>query len=211
MKKLSQTGEMNEFLRLRLAGWLCAVIVAGLWMRPAEVFAADTFLLEVLVIESRVGKQRAIPEREVSFDIDMETRAVAAQQIILAPFSVGRLGYSRFTLKVDGLRVNSDGEWFYKSIECQEGTLGSLMNVSFCGNYRFGKNNVDDGGMGDDVRVSAPLSFHDFSVTYNARQDDHWWLTLTADSPDTAALFPVYALQFVLRDRISGPAQLAKP
>jgi len=67
---------------------------------------------------------------------------------------------------VEDMTASVDGGLSMRSYECVEGTFGVMVAaINYCGNYRFGPNGVDDGGMPDDVIVGPPKSLDSFTVT----------------------------------------------
>ncbi len=66
---------------------------------------------------------------------------------------------TRFGHQVEDLRLTAGGEIALRSYQCVEGPFGAqYLNANLCGNYRFGANGLDDGGLVDDEPAGAPRS-----------------------------------------------------
>jgi hypothetical protein len=87
-----------------------------------------------------------------------------------------------------------------KSYECVEGTLGGpFLGVSLCGNYRFGPNGVDEGGVGDDVSAGAPRSLVDWQVEGLEWDGNFLAVSLVPPGGTGGDLFPEQGLTLRLR------------
>jgi len=66
---------------------------------------------------------------------------------------------TRMAHKVEDMRATADGQLAMKSYECVEGAFGAgFLDASICGNYRFGPNGIDEGGIEDDEVLGPPKS-----------------------------------------------------
>lgn len=142
-----------------------------------------------------------LDSRRASFDFDPATGTLLSAGTWIAEYGLPN-GLTRFGHKVEDLRVSPDGQITVRSYECVEGAFGAVfLEASLCGNYRFGPNGLDDGGLVDDVVVAAPRSFDRYRVS-NLEWDGHELrLTLSAGSLAEVDPLPVQDLTLVLRAR----------
>jgi hypothetical protein len=93
------------------------------------------------------------------------------------------------------MSASLDGRLSMRSYECVEGTFGVMVAANnYCGNYRFGPDGVDDGGMLDDEIVGPPKSLASFTVTALTWDGESLLLVLSSADPGQA-VFPESSLQ----------------
>ncbi len=90
---------------------------------------------------------------------------------------------NRFSDKVEDFSISPDGQLAMRSYECVEGTFGAgFLGSNVCGNYGFGPNGIDEGGLVDDVVNGPPRSLAAYGIS--SRDWDGSALVLTLTSPD---------------------------
>jgi hypothetical protein len=131
------------------------------------------------------------------FDFDPDSGVLQASGTWLAEYALPNQ-LTRFAHKVEDLQVSADNVAM-KSYECVEGAFGAaFMNANICGNYRFGPNGIDDGGLGDDDVVGSPRALAGSSVSAFDWDGEALTVVLTAAPPDGGQLFNEYALKLYL-------------
>ena len=97
---------------------------------------------------------------------------------------------TRISHKVEDFHACVDGIFAVRSYECVEGTFGApTLAANICGNYRFGPNAIDDGGVADDVVVGPPMSLEPYSVSAFDWDGKSLVVTLSAAGLADAYLF----------------------
>jgi hypothetical protein len=137
------------------------------------------------------------------FEYDVETGSLTSAGTWVGQLNVGPYGRFRFAHKFENLGVDADGIISMRSYECVEGTLGSsMLLVNICGNYRYGPNLLDDGGLVDDEPVGPPKSIDDYVTDSLDWDGANLVLVLSKTNPDIKEVFPEYGLtlKFVLRE-----------
>lgn len=111
------------------------------------------------------GEVRLRVDSRATFDFDPATGTLRSAGTWIAEYTLpNRL--TRFAHKVEDLRATADGQLTVRSYECVEGAFGAaFLAASLCGNYRFGQNGLDDGGLPDDEVVAPPRSFDRYRVS----------------------------------------------
>lgn len=124
-------------------------VLLGLVVAPVPAGAVD------LVLE---GVRAATPGGDVALRVSSRARfafdpaagVLQGSGTFLAEYVLPNQ-LTRFGHQVEDLRVTAGGELAMRSYECVEGPFGAqYLNASLCGNYRFGPNGLDDGGLVDD-------------------------------------------------------------
>lgn len=92
------------------------------------------------------------------FDFDPGAGVLTSSGSFVAEYQLPNQ-LTRFGHKVEDLRVTVEGDMAMKSYECVEGAFGAaFLAANLCGNYRFGPNGLDDGGIADDAVQGPPRS-----------------------------------------------------
>lgn len=140
--------------------------LAGTFLLPLLAVAADAVDLSLdSLVQADGNRQLEFRiESRAAFRFDPDQQVLSAAGVFTAQNVVGPGRLSRFSHKIEDLRAAADGSLAVRSYECVEGTLGAVVGLSFCGNYRFGPNNLDDGGMADDEVLGVPRSLAGFRV-----------------------------------------------
>ena len=135
-----------------LRGLIPALLLAAAPVRAVEL------VLEAVTATTGNGETRLKVDSRARFDFDPGAGVLAGAGSFVAEYTLpNQLG--RFTHKVEDLRAAVDGTVAMKSYECVEGVFGTqFLNANVCGNYRFGPNGLDEGGIGDDEVVGPPRS-----------------------------------------------------
>lgn len=134
----------------RVATALLALLLAA---GPA---GAVELVLESVTAATGNGEARLKVDSRARFDFDPGAGVLAGAGSFVAEYTLpNQLG--RFAHKVEDLRATVDGTVTMKSYECVEGVFGTqFLNANVCGNYRFGPNGLDEGGIGDDEVIGPP-------------------------------------------------------
>ena len=128
-------------------------LVLGCVMMPAR---AVELVLEGVVAATRTGDVPLRVSSRARFDFDPGAGVLQGAGSFVAEYLLPNQ-LTRFGHQVENLRATVSGNLDMKSYECVEGAFGArFMNASFCGNYRFGPNGLDDGGLVDDERLGEP-------------------------------------------------------
>lgn len=162
-------------------GWL-----AGTLLLPLLTVAADTvdLTLDSLVQADGNRQLQFRIESRATFQFDADAQVLTSSGVFTAQNVVGPGQLSRLSHKIEDLRAAADGSLAVRSYECVEGTLGAFVGLSFCGNYRFGPNGVDDGGLADDEVLGQPRSLAGFQVRALSWDGQALQLTLGAGNHD---------------------------
>ena len=140
---------------------LCAVLLA-LLATPA---AAVELRLVSVTAKTGTGESRLRLDSKASAAFDPGAGTLAMAGTWTATYVLPNQ-LTRFSHKVEGFHASVDGRFSVRSYECVEGTFSApFLGANTCGNYRFGPNNIDDGGVADDVVVGTPMSLEAYSVS----------------------------------------------
>lgn len=97
---------------------------------------------------------------------------------------------TRMAHKVEDMRATADGKLSMKSYECVEGAFGAaFMNANICGNYRFGPNGIDEGGLPDDEVFGPPKSLASYLISDIDWDGESLGLTLAPNDPGKSEVF----------------------
>jgi hypothetical protein len=142
-----------------LAGALLALaLLAG----PAT---GAELVLDSVTATTGAGEVRLRVSSRASFTFEPGAGVLVSSGSWLAEYLLPNQ-LTRFGHLVGDFRATVDGEFVMRAYECVEGTLGAaLLNASLCGNYRFGPNGIDEGGVGDDEVVGPPRTLADYSAS----------------------------------------------
>lgn len=159
--------------------------------------------LTLALVTARVGTadvQLRLDSR-ASFDFDPDTRILRSSGTWIAEHSLPNR-QARFSHMVEDLSVDADGRLAVKSYECVEGTFGApFLAANLCGNYRFGPNGLDDGGVADDVVVAPPRSLAVYRLSSLEWNGDALVLTLSTDGGADADIFGEQGLTLSFHSR----------
>ena len=146
-------------------------------------------------------------EVRATFDYDVDKEELSSSGTWIAQNRTGPSLLIRYSHKVENFSVSIANGIFMKSYECVEGTFGATILINYCNNYRFGKNQTDDGGYVDDLSTGLNLSMY----YYEAAKIDWDGSTLTVmlvpkSSIDIAALPELgITLVFSVSDEETSP------
>jgi hypothetical protein len=119
---------------------------------------------------------------------------------------------TRIAHKVEDLRATADGKLAMKSYECVEGAFGAaFLNANICGNYRFGPNGIDEGGLEDDEVLGPPKSLARWGISDFGWDGQVLVLTLAPGSETGSEIFPESALELRLVPKPPPPLVPAQP
>jgi len=141
------------------------LLVGALLLQFATKVAAVEVKLESVTAMGPSGEVSLRVDGRARFDFDPDSTALTASGTWIGEYLVGPNRATRFSHKVEDMRASLKDGLSMRSYECVEGTFGENLAANNCGNYRFGPNGIDDGGMADDVIVGAPRSLASFIIT----------------------------------------------
>lgn len=102
---------------------------------------------------------------------------------------------TRFAHQVEDLSASADGKFAVKSYQCVEGTFGAqFLAANLCGNYRFGPNGIDEGGVADDLVLGPPRSLDGYGLGNFAWDGQVLLVELSAGAAAGSELFRESAL-----------------
>jgi hypothetical protein len=142
-----------------------AILILLLLTAPCAAGALEVALSTVAANTSRGVIQFRLDNKAI-FDFDTDTETLTSAGTWIAQNIIGPNAYIRYSHKVENFSASAEGWHVFKSYECVEGTFGAaLLLANICGNYRFGPNLVDDGGLVDDIAVGPPKSLVHYEIT----------------------------------------------
>jgi hypothetical protein len=176
-------------------GGLKKAIVILMLATPLSPAQAIELTLDRVFGESSAGQFELVLDVDAVFEFDPDTRSLTSAGTWVGQVDVGALGYFRFAHKFENFGVDSNGVILTRSYECVEGTFGTaILLENICGNYRFGPNHADDGGLVDDESVSRPKSLDDYILSSMTWDGQELVLILSKDTPDQREIFTEYGL-----------------
>jgi hypothetical protein len=129
------------------------------------------------------------------FDFDPATQTLTSAGTWFAQNSPGGpMNLRRYSHQVENFSASVDRGITYKSYECVEGTFATMLATNVCGNYRFGPNLLDDGGLGDDEIVGPPKSLDHYELSQFNWDGSALELILSLKNMDQADVFPELSL-----------------
>lgn len=133
---------------------------------PLVVAAAVVQLaLESVTATTNAGEVKLRLDSRATFSFDPGAGVLVSSGTWIAEYALPNQ-LTRMAHKVEDMRVTADGELAMRSAECVEGAFGAaFMNANICGNYRFGENGIDDGGLADDEVVGPPKSLARYRIS----------------------------------------------
>jgi hypothetical protein len=142
-----------------------AILILLLLTAPCGAGALEVVLDTVAANTSR-GVIRFRLDNKAVFDFDADTEILTSSGTWIAQNIIGPNAYVRYSHKLENFSASAEGWHTVKSYECVEGTFGAaLLQANICGNYRFGPNRMDDGGLVDDIAVGSPKSLNHYVVS----------------------------------------------
>lgn len=189
-----------------------ATLVAGLLaLSPVLTHAQAVELqLEKVTATTGTGPVELRLGGRASFSFDPGAGLLLASGTWIAEYPLpNRL--TRIAHKVEDMRATADGQLAMKSYECVEGAFGAaFLNANICGNYRFGRNGVDEGGLEDDEVLGPPKSLARWGISDFAWDGQVLLLTLAPGSETGGEIFPESALELRLVPKLPPkPSPLA--
>lgn len=161
------------------------VVGALLALLATSVPAVEVTLDGVMATATAsAGQYKLRIDGRAKFEFDPETSTLTSAGTWTGEYVFGPSQLTRFSHKVEDMTASLDGRFSMRSYECVEGTFGAMVVASNCGNYRFGPNYLDDGGMADDVIVGSPKSLASFTVTAMTWDGESLLLILSSDDSD---------------------------
>lgn len=180
---------------LSSAGLGVAGVAGLLALSPALTHAQAVELqLEKVTASTGTGPVELRLGGRASFSFDPGAGLLLASGTWIAEYALpNRL--TRIAHKVEDMRATADGQLAMKSCECVEGAFGAaFLNANICGNYRFGPNGIDDGGLADDEVEGSPRSLAHWGISDFAWDGQVLLLTLAPDSDAGSGIFSESAL-----------------
>jgi hypothetical protein len=143
---------------LALAG-LLAGLLAGAPARAVEL------VLESVTATTNSGEVKLRLDSRATFSFDPGAGVLLSSGTWIAEYALPNQ-LTRIAHKVEDMRATVDGQLTMKSSECVEGAFGAaFMNANLCGNYRFGPNGIDEGGLADDEVGGPPKSLASYRIS----------------------------------------------
>jgi len=141
---------------------IAAVLV--LLVLPAAPARAVELLLENVTATTNSGEVKLRLNSRATFSFDPGAGVLLSSGTWVAEYALPNQ-LTRIAHKVEDLRATADGQLAMKSYECVEGAFGAaFMNANICGNYRFGPNGIDEGGLADDEVSGPPKTLASYRV-----------------------------------------------
>lgn len=190
---------------------LAALLLAML--PPLAGAQAVELLLEKVSATTSTGEVDLRLSNRATFSFDPGAGVLLASGTWIAEYALpNRL--TRMAHKVEDMRATADGKLAMKSYECVEGAFGAaLLNANTCGNYRFGPNGIDEGGLADDEVLGPPKSLANWGVSDFDWDGKLLVLTLVPAGTDGSELFGESALRLrlVVKPRLQLAPLQPKP
>ena len=164
---------------------VCGVLLALL----ATSAVAVELRLDSVVAQTGAGESRLRLDSKATATFDPGAGKLAMAGTWIATYVLPNQ-QTRFSHKVEDFHASVDGRFSVRSCECVEGTWGAPnLGANICGNYRFGPNNIDDGGVADDVVVGPPKSLEAYKVSAFDWDGKSLLVTLSREGAAGAELF----------------------
>lgn len=144
------------------------IIIAILLLLVSFTGNALELTLDRVIVNTNRGEAELNVNSRATFDYDPGSGALMSSGTWVAEDRMGPDRLYRFGHKVEDFAIDADGKHTARSYECVEGTFGPIMIANICGNYRFGPNMRDDGGLVDDIVVGPPKSLDQLQVSLSA-------------------------------------------
>ncbi|MGI9344355.1 MAG: hypothetical protein ACR2QV_16100 [Gammaproteobacteria bacterium] len=180
--------------------------IAAALVLVCDAYAVD-LTLDRVVSEGRSGQVRLRLENKASFQFDPETETLTSAGTWVAQNVVGPNQIIRYSHKVEDFRADIENGLAFRSYECVEGTFGTLLLANVCGNYRYGENMTDDGGLIDDVIVGPPKTLTNYELSMLSWDGAELIVVLSKPDVATAEPYPDFSLTLTF----VAPAKPAAP
>lgn len=139
--------------------WLLAGLLAGAPARAVEL------VLESVTATTNAGEVKLRVDSRATFSFDPGAGVLLSSGTWVAEYALPNQ-LTRIAHKVEDMRATAGGQLAMKSSECVEGAFGAaFMNANLCGNYRFGPNGIDEGGLADDEVAGPPKTLAGFRIS----------------------------------------------
>lgn len=158
------------------------------------VVAAVEVTLDEVIAESRRGPVTLRVENRASFDFDPDSGVLTSAGIWVAQNTVGPNELTRYSHKVENFRAALETGHAFRSYECVEGTFGTMLLASVCGNYRYGPNMTDDGGLIDDIAITTAKSLDDYTLSLLTWDGSTLIVVLSSKDPTRQEIYPEFSL-----------------
>ena len=140
---------------------LACTVALALGAVPAR---AVELVLDSVTASTSTGEVKLRLTTRASFDFDPGAAVLVSSGTWIAEYALPNQ-LTRFAHKVEDLRAGVEGQLSMKSYECVEGAFGAaFMNANICGNYGFGPNGIDEGGLADDQVSGPPKSLAGYRI-----------------------------------------------
>jgi hypothetical protein len=168
-------------------------------------------LLERVTATTSTGETDLRLGNRATFSFDPGAGVLRASGTWIAEYTLpNRL--TRMAHKVEDMRATADGKLTMKSYECVEGAFGAVfLNANTCGNYRFGPNAIDEGGVADDEVLGPPKSLARWGISDFDWNGKILLLVLAPSGTDGNELFSESALRLWLVVKPQPPVPPAQP
>jgi len=162
-------------------------------MLACDASAVD-LILDRIASEGRSGQVRMRVDSKARFEFDPDTETLTSAGTWIAQNVVGPNELIRYSHKVEDFRADVENGHAFRSYECVEGTFGTLLLANVCGNYRYGENMTDDGGLIDDVIVGPPKTLTNYELSMLSWDGAELIVVLSRPDTETAEPYPDFNL-----------------
>jgi hypothetical protein len=180
--------------------WPRAALVAILLGASTPAMAGQVQLRIINVTEPEGGRDTALRvDSHASFFLNSEAGTLKSSGFWIAQRVIGAERRTRYTHTFEDLEAAADGYFSVRSYQCDEGLFGAeFLATNICGNYRFGANELDEGGYGDDVILGPPRSLKGYRVEDFDWDGQRLALTIGPDATkgDPGAAGPRFRITF---------------
>lgn len=167
--------------------------IAATFIIACDASAVD-LTLDRVVSEGRSGPVRLQLDDKARFEFDPETETLTSAGTWIAQNVVGPNQIIRYSHKVEDFRADVENGHAFRSYECVEGTFGTLLLANVCGNYRYGENMTDDGGLIDDVIVGPRKTLANYELSMLSWDGAELIVVLSKPDIATAEPYPDFSL-----------------
>lgn len=167
----------------------CRVAALALLALLAAPASALELVLEGVTATTGSGEVKLRLASRATFDFDPGAGVLLSSGTWIAEYALPNQ-LTRMAHKVEDMQATADGKLAMKSYECVEGAFGAaFMNANICGNYRFGPNGIDEGGLADDEVFGPPKSLASYLISDIDWDGEALVLTLTPSDPGNSEVF----------------------
>ncbi|MDH5256145.1 MAG: hypothetical protein OEW72_09550 [Gammaproteobacteria bacterium] len=174
-----------------------AALIALLALLGAPAEAVE-LALEGVTAGTPAGEVQLRVTSRATFSFDPEAGTLVSAGTWVAEYLLPNQA-TRFAHQVEDFSASAVGTFAVRSYQCVEGTFAArFLAASLCGNYRFGPNGIDEGGVADDVVLGPPRSLGGYRLSKFDWDGAVLVVDLSADTAGGSELFPESGLRLRL-------------